>query len=57
MMLSAVMVVAPLLGGVLVGIEGPRAVFAAFGLAIGLLGGAGMALGRRIWPEGEAEEI
>lgn len=42
MVLSAVMIVAPLLGGALVDLAGPRRIFAGFGLVIALIGAAGM---------------
>ncbi|BCG57758.1 MFS transporter [Paenibacillus sp. URB8-2] len=55
MVLSAVMIVAPLLGGALVDLAGPRRIFAGFGLVIALIGAAGMLLGRLLWPAKKKE--
>ncbi|AIQ11686.1 MFS transporter [Paenibacillus durus] len=53
MVLSTVMIAAPLLGGALVDLAGPRRIFAGFGLVIALIGAAGMLLRRLLWPEGK----
>ncbi|NGM82721.1 MFS transporter [Paenibacillus sp. 7124] len=53
MVLSAVMIAAPLLGGAMVDLAGPRRIFAGFGLVITLIGAAGMLLRHLLWPEGK----
>ncbi|NGZ76262.1 MFS transporter [Saccharibacillus alkalitolerans] len=50
-LLSAVMIAAPPLGGMLVQMFGPGAVFGASGLGVLLLGTAGLAFGSIIWPQ------
>lgn len=50
MVLSTVMIAAPLLGGFLVELAGPREIFGRFGVVIVLLGAAGILLSRWIWP-------
>ncbi|SET96710.1 MFS transporter [Paenibacillus sp. NFR01] len=49
--LSAVMIVAPLLGGLLVEWSGPSRIFAVFGAAVAVIGLAGIALSPVLWPE------
>lgn len=49
--LSAVMIVAPLLGGLLVEWSGPSRIFAVFGAAVAVIGLAGIALSPKLWPE------
>ncbi|WP_405107874.1 MFS transporter [Paenibacillus sp. FSL K6-1217] len=48
--LSAVLIVAPLLGGVLVQYAGPARIFVNIGLLLLILGGAGLLLQRQLWP-------
>ncbi|ASA19436.1 MFS transporter [Paenibacillus donghaensis] len=48
--LSTVMIVAPLLGGLLVEFAGPGVIFVSFGAVIALLGLLGIGLGRVLWP-------
>lgn len=48
--LSAVMIVAPLLGGVLVQYAGPARIFVNIGLLLLILGAAGLLLQRQLWP-------
>lgn len=55
MVQSAVMIGAPVLGGIMIDLAGPRQIFASLGLVITLVGGLGMLLGRLLWP-GEKEE-
>lgn len=50
MVLSTVMIAAPLLGGFLVELAGPREIFGRFGVVILLLGAAGILLSRWLWP-------
>ncbi|MNB77439.1 Major Facilitator Superfamily protein [compost metagenome] len=49
--LSAVMILAPLLGGLLVGFAGPGRIFLIFGLIQTALGLAGLIFGRALWQE------
>ncbi|WP_342410484.1 MFS transporter [Paenibacillus sp. FSL R10-2778] len=48
--LSAVMIGAPLLGGMMVQIAGPSRIFLDFGIVIALIGVLGIAFGRVLWP-------
>lgn len=48
--LSAVLIVAPLLGGVLVQYAGPARIFVNIGLLLLILGAAGLLLQRQLWP-------
>ncbi|AKG33619.1 MFS transporter [Paenibacillus durus] len=53
MVLNAAMIAAPLLGGTMVDLAGPRRIFASFGLVIAMIGAAGILLRRLLWPEGK----
>lgn len=48
--LSTVLIVAPLLGGVLVQYAGPARIFVTIGLLLLVLGVAGLMFGRQLWP-------
>lgn len=48
--LSAVLIVAPLLGGLLVQYAGPARIFVNIGLLQVLLGLTGVVFGRQLWP-------
>ncbi|QGG57690.1 MFS transporter [Paenibacillus sp. B01] len=50
MVLGTVMIVAPLLGGLLVGLAGPRLIFAGLGALIAVVGVGGLLLAGRLWP-------
>lgn len=49
--LSTVLIIAPLLGGLLVQYAGPARIFINTGLLLLLLGLAGLLFGRLLWPE------
>ncbi|MNP76099.1 hypothetical protein D3C76_1732790 [compost metagenome] len=49
--LSAVLIIAPLLGGLLVEFAGPGRIFLIFGLIQTALGVAGLVFGRILWQE------
>ncbi|GGG00243.1 MFS transporter [Paenibacillus albidus] len=49
-LMGAVMIIAPLLGGLLVEAAGPGRVFVNFGMVIVLIGLLGIGLGRVLWP-------
>lgn len=51
---SAIMIGAPLLGGIMVGLAGPGRVFINFGIVIALIGILGLLFRRLLWPEGKA---
>ncbi|WP_410513824.1 MFS transporter [Paenibacillus sp. BR2-3] len=55
--LSAVMIGAPLLGGILVQAVGPGRIFVNFGVVIALLGVVGLLFGRVLWPAGKDDGV
>lgn len=55
--LGAVMIVAPLLGGLLVELAGPGQIFVNFGIIQAVLGLTGIVLGRVLWPVAKRERV
>ncbi|WP_052091852.1 MFS transporter [Paenibacillus sp. FSL H7-0357] len=55
--LGAVMIVAPLLGGLLVELAGPGQIFVNFGIVQAVLGLTGIVFGRVLWPVAKQERV